>query len=92
MHATELSFVLLLFSSSIFVMHFQKCVFRNINNCFKVVAVSNDCLWSNLYSATLILEQPFTEHFDATCVHITLKLDSGQQVKYYFKNFTKMRK
>lgn len=29
--------------------------------------------------------QPFTEHFDATCVHITLKLDSGQQVKYYFK-------
>lgn len=31
------------------------------------------------------LEQPFTEHFDATCVHITLKLDSGQQVKYYFK-------
>lgn len=31
------------------------------------------------------LEQPFTEHFDATCVYITLKLDSGQQVKYYFK-------
>ena len=52
-YTQSLVFFFFLFSSSIFVMHFQKCVFRNINNCFNVVAVSNDCLWSNLYSATL---------------------------------------